>query len=125
MALQQIRVVNTQEFIDRKQQPGATGPQNIGGFSPLKARIQRYQDTAQALGANCGDNPLIDIRCPDGYPVALFDTCRQKRLGRSYACHVQLGISELHIAVAYRHPVAKSGGGLGDYLGQCSGAIPF
>ncbi|MDT4844992.1 hypothetical protein FQZ97_789640 [compost metagenome] len=120
---QQRRVVGAEELADDEQEAGAALAQDEAGFGPLHPRVQRHQHRAYALQGDGGDYPLMDVRRPDGHPLARPDFQRQQGAGGLAAQLVELVVADAGALVLDGHGLAVAGRGGGQQFRDGQGAF--
>ena len=81
-ASQHADVVVAEETVDAQEHLGARTTNDVGGFHSLITGVQRHQHRTGHHGTKARDDPLGNIRRPDGDLVALLDPSGNMGPGR-------------------------------------------
>lgn len=92
--------------------------QNVGDLARLETRVERDDDTARALNAECREDPFRGIGRAQPSPVTLLDTQRDSGPYRMEHLLFQLAETPSTVPVDQRDVVAEALGGHCDDMGN-------
>ena len=92
-------VVVAEEAVDAEEDPSPAPAEDVRGLVTLEPGVERHEHGAGRQQAEGGDDPLLDVGCPDGDPIPRLDARRHGRTGRHLHGLAQLGKGQPHVAV--------------------------
>ena len=103
-------IVAAQEIADGEGQlgPGAAG--DVGRLRPFESGVDGYQNAADLLAGQRGDNPLRHVRRPDQEALARGEAGGEQRLGQPVGAGFEVGEGQPQLPIDNGRPVRKGRG---------------